>query len=266
MAGLFGWESVITAGGSDSARLLALRRGNGLPVQALFSPAAVVLARSARHNPPLFPVLPMNLDTHKAQVSYIIGRDLARNFAQQGLELDVDTLSGALKEGLQGLPNRLTQEEMQAAMQQLQEQLGGPDDDQPDPHSMSTNNKAEGEAFLAENAQKAGITTLPSGLQYEVLTQGTGRKPTLNSSVTTHYHGTLTNGTVFDSSYQRGQPATFPVNGVIAGWTEALQLMAEGSKYRLYIPADLAYGKRGAGRDIGPDSALIFDVELLKVN
>ena len=210
----------------------------------------------------------MNLDSHQAQVSYIIGRDLARNFAQQGLELDVDTLVGALKEGLQGLPSRLTQEEMQAAMQQMQEQMGGPDenDNSQDPETMNNNNKAEGEAFLAENAGKTGITTLPSGLQYEVTTQGTGPKPTLRSSVTTHYHGTLINGTVFDSSYQRGQPATFPVNGVIAGWTEALQLMPEGSKYRLYIPSDLAYGKRGAGRDIPGDTALIFDVELLKVN
>ena len=210
----------------------------------------------------------MNLDSHQAQVSYIIGRDLARNFAQQGLELDVDTLAGALKEGLQGLPSRLTQEEMQAAMQQLQEQTGGTDNDQQDQDSdtMNNNNKAEGEAFLAENAKKSGVTTLASGLQYEVLTEGAGNKPSLGSSVTTHYHGTLINGTVFDSSYQRGQPATFPVNGVIAGWTEALQLMGEGSKYRLYIPSDLAYGKRGAGRDIPGDTALIFDVELIKVN
>ena len=215
----------------------------------------------------------MNLDSHQAQVSYIIGRDMARNFAQQGLDLDVETLASALKEGLQGLPSRLTQEQMQAAMQQLQEQMGGAEDDQDqnqdqdqsDPNSMS-NNKAEGEAFLAQNAQKAGVHTLPSGLQYEVLTEGSGNKPTLRSSVTTHYHGTLINGTVFDSSYQRGQPATFPVNGVIAGWTEALQLMGEGSKYRLYIPSDLAYGKRGAGRDIPGDTALIFDVELIKVN
>ncbi|GAA4022837.1 FKBP-type peptidyl-prolyl cis-trans isomerase [Hymenobacter glaciei] len=209
----------------------------------------------------------MNLDSQQAQVSYIIGRDLARNFAQQGLDLDVETLAGALKEGLQGLPSRLTQEQMQAAMQQLQEQMGGgaEEEDTQDPDTMK-NNKAEGEAFLAENASKAGVTTLPSGLQYEVITQGTGAKPSLKSSVTTHYHGTLINGTVFDSSYQRGQPATFPVNGVIAGWTEALQLMAEGSKYRLYIPSDLAYGKRGAGRDIPGDTALIFDVELLKVN
>ena len=212
----------------------------------------------------------MTLDTNQQQVSYIIGRDLARNFAQQGLELDIDILAAALKEGMQDQPSRLTQEQMQAAMQQLQEQVSGaPDDDDNDndlnPNAMN-NNKAEGDAFLAANAAKPGVTTLPSGLQYEVITAGTGLKPTLRSSVTTHYHGTLPNGTVFDSSYQRGQPATFPVNGVIAGWTEALQLMPEGSKWRLYIPSDLAYGKRGAGRDIGPDAALVFDVELLKVN
>jgi len=209
----------------------------------------------------------VTLDTNQQQVSYIIGRDLARNFAQQGLDLDIDILATALKEGLAGQPMRLNQEQVQAAMMQLQEQLGGPEEDDDDtstPDSM--NNKAEGEAFLAENANKPGVTTLPSGLQYEVLTEGTGPKPTPRSSVTTHYHGTLINGNVFDSSYQRGQPATFGVNQVIAGWTEALQLMPEGSKWRLYIPSDLAYGKRGAGRDIGPDSALIFDVELLKVN
>ena len=210
----------------------------------------------------------MTLDTNQQQVSYIIGRDLARNFSQQGLDLDIDILAAALKEGLAGQPVRLTPDQMQAAMQQLQEQLGGAeedDDDTPDQNSMN-NNKAEGEAFLADNAGKPGVTTLPSGLQYEVLTEGSGPKPGPRSSVTTHYHGTLINGKVFDSSYQRGQPATFGVNQVIGGWTEALQLMPEGSKWRLYIPSDLAYGKRGAGRDIGPDSALIFDVELLKVN
>jgi FKBP-type peptidyl-prolyl cis-trans isomerase FklB len=211
----------------------------------------------------------VTLDTNQQQVSYIIGRDLARNFSQQGLDLDIDILTAALKEGLAGQPVRLTPDQMQAAMQQLQEQLGGAEEDEDDDNSNQNsmnNNKAEGEAFLAENAKKPGVTTLPSGLQYEVLTEGSGTKPTLRSSVTTHYHGTLPNGKVFDSSYQRGQPATFPVNGVIAGWTEALQLMPEGSKWRLYIPSDLAYGKRGAGRDIGPDSALVFDVELLKVN
>lgn len=207
----------------------------------------------------------MNLTGLKEQISYIIGRDMARNFAQQGLDLDIDVFAQSMKEALGGEPSRLTPEQMQSAMQQLQQQMEGHEETNQDPNAMSSN-KAEGEAFLKENADKPGITTLPSGLQYEVLKEGSGRKPTPSSSVTTHYHGTLTNGTVFDSSYQRGQPATFGVNQVIAGWTEALQLMPEGSKWRLYIPSELAYGKRGAGRDIGPDSALIFDVELLKVN
>jgi FKBP-type peptidyl-prolyl cis-trans isomerase FklB len=211
----------------------------------------------------------MNLSSLKDQISYIIGRDLARNFAQQGLSLDVDVLAASMKEGLNGEPSRLTQEQMQSAMQQLQEQMGVAEDDEDDNNQTSSsmaNNKEEGQAFLSENKNRAGVTTLPSGLQYEVITEGAGKKPTLNSSVTTHYHGTLINGNVFDSSYQRGQPATFPVNGVIAGWTEALQLMPEGSKWRLYIPSELAYGQRGAGRDIGPDTTLIFDVELVKVN
>ncbi|MET4104942.1 FKBP-type peptidyl-prolyl cis-trans isomerase [Hymenobacter sp. UYP22] len=208
----------------------------------------------------------MNLNGLKEQISYIIGRDMARNFAQQGLDLDIDVFAQSMKEAIAGEPSRLTPEQMQGAMQQLQEQLGGEDQDDTQDATDMSNNKAEGEAFLKENANKPGVTTLPSGLQYEVLTEGTGPKPGPSSSVTTHYHGTLLNGNVFDSSYQRGQPATFGVNQVIAGWTEALQLMPEGSKWRLYIPSDMAYGKRGAGRDIGPDSALIFDVELLKVN
>ncbi|MCA8830079.1 FKBP-type peptidyl-prolyl cis-trans isomerase N-terminal domain-containing protein [Hymenobacter pini] len=207
----------------------------------------------------------MNLTGLKEQISYIIGRDMARNFAQQGLDLDIDVFAQSMKEALTGEPSRLTPEQMQSAMQQLQQQMEAHEESNQDPNAMN-NNKAEGEAFLQENAKKPGVTTLPSGLQYEVLTEGTGPKPGPSSSVTTHYHGTLINGNVFDSSYQRGQPATFGVNQVIAGWTEALQLMPEGSKWRLYIPSDLAYGKRGAGRDIGPDSALIFDVELLKVN
>ena len=125
--------------------------------------------------------------------------------------------------------------------------------------------RAEGEAFLAENAKKEGVTVLPSGLQYTVLREGEGRKPAATDSVKCHYEGTLTNGTVFDSSYRRGEPATFPLNGVIAGWTEGVQLMAEGAKYRFFIPYNLAYGERGAGQSIPPYAALIFDVELIEV-
>ncbi|KUG07701.1 FKBP-type peptidyl-prolyl cis-trans isomerase [Solirubrum puertoriconensis] len=207
----------------------------------------------------------MELTSLKQQISYIIGRDLARNFAQQGLDLDIDTLTQSLKEALSGQQSRLSPQQMQAAMQQFQQQMA---EQQPQDGGgqSAEQNKQEGAAFLAENKNKQGVNTLPSGLQYEVLNEGSGKKPSLKSSVTTHYHGTLIDGTVFDSSYERGQPATFPVNGVIAGWTEALQLMSEGSKYRLYIPSELAYGTRGAGSDIGPNATLIFDVELLKVN
>ncbi|UYZ60336.1 FKBP-type peptidyl-prolyl cis-trans isomerase [Hymenobacter latericus] len=206
----------------------------------------------------------MELTSLKQQISYIIGRDLARNFAQQGIDLDIDTLAQSLKEALSGQQSRLSPQQMQAAMQQFQQQMAA---EQPQGGGQSAEqNQQEGAAFLAENKNKAGVHTLPSGLQYEVLSEGSGKKPSLKSSVTTHYHGTLIDGTVFDSSYERGQPATFPVNGVIAGWTEALQLMSEGSKYRLYIPSELAYGTRGAGSDIGPNATLIFDVELLKVN
>lgn len=126
-------------------------------------------------------------------------------------------------------------------------------------------NKAEGEKFLADNKAKAGIVTLPSGLQYQVIKEGTGAKPTINDKVKTHYHGMLIDGTVFDSSVDRGEPISFPVSGVIKGWTEALQLMPVGSKWRLFIPADLAYGDRQAGAKIGPGSTLIFDVELLDI-
>lgn len=126
-------------------------------------------------------------------------------------------------------------------------------------------NKAEGEAFLAENAKKSGIQVTESGLQYEILNQGEGAKPSASDNVTVHYEGTTIDGKVFDSSYSRGEPATFPLNRVIAGWTEGVQLMQEGSKFRFYIPSDLAYGKRGAGRDIGPNATLIFDVELIKI-
>jgi FKBP-type peptidyl-prolyl cis-trans isomerase FklB len=127
-------------------------------------------------------------------------------------------------------------------------------------------NKAAGEKFLAENAQKPGVITTASGLQYQVFSEGAGAMPKATDPVTVHYKGTTIDGKEFDSSYSRGAPATFPLNHVIAGWTEGLQLMKEGSKYRFYIPSKLAYGERGAGRQIGPNSALIFDVELIKVN
>ncbi|WP_192821075.1 FKBP-type peptidyl-prolyl cis-trans isomerase [Rufibacter sp. LB8] len=206
----------------------------------------------------------MELKDLNQKISYIIGRDMAANFTKQGITIEVEALSQGLKEALSGQASQLSPEEIQNTMMQLQMQMQ--EKQQSSAGASGEQNKKEGEAFLQENKAKSGVTTLASGLQYEVLESGSGKTPGKSSNVTTHYHGTLINGTVFDSSYERGEPATFPVNGVIAGWTEALQLMKEGDKWRLYIPGDLAYGSRGAGADIGPNTTLIFDVELLKVH
>jgi len=144
------------------------------------------------------------------------------------------------------------QKEMRAKQEEANRQLGA-------------RNKTEGEAFLAQNKAKEGVTTLPSGLQYRVLKAGTGKKPKATDTVVTHYKGTLLNGTEFDSSFKRNQPASFKVNGVIRGWTEALQLMEEGAKWIVYVPPDLAYGERGAGKQIGPNATLVFEIELISV-
>ncbi|MDQ4140769.1 MAG: FKBP-type peptidyl-prolyl cis-trans isomerase [Bacteroidota bacterium] len=206
----------------------------------------------------------MNFKNNKEKISYIIGRDMATNFRKQGLEVDPDIFLQGFKEAIAGQKSQLSQEDVQAAMMELHQLMASRQNT-----AMSRQgeiNQQEGEAFLAENKNRPDVVTLPSGLQYQVLSQGSGKSPSKSDSVTTHYHGTLLDGTVFDSSYERGEPATFPVNGVIAGWTEALQKMKEGDKWRLFIPSNLAYGTRGAGGDIGPNATLIFDVELLTVN
>jgi FKBP-type peptidyl-prolyl cis-trans isomerase FklB len=204
------------------------------------------------------------LNTLKEKISYIIGRDMAGNFAKQGIEIDADGILAGLKDAMAGKPSALSAEDTQQTMMQLQQEME--QKFQEKAGKAGETNKKEGQEFLAANKNKAGVITLPSGMQYEVLNEGTGKTPSRTDNVTTHYKGTLIDGTVFDSSYERGQPATFPVNGVIAGWTQALMMMKEGAKWRLYIPAELAYGAQGAGSDIGPNATLIFDVELLKVN
>ncbi|QCR21827.1 FKBP-type peptidyl-prolyl cis-trans isomerase [Pontibacter sp. SGAir0037] len=202
----------------------------------------------------------MDLKSTKDKISYIIGRDMAANLAKQGIEIDAEPFIAGLKEVLAGQPSSLSQAEVQQAMMALQQEMAQKQS------ASGSQNQQEGEAFLAENKGKEGVKTLPSGLQYQVLQEGNGKSPSASDKVTTHYHGTLIDGTVFDSSYERGQPATFPVNGVIAGWTEALQLMKEGAKWRLFIPSKLAYGSQGAGDVIGPNTTLIFDVELISVH
>lgn len=193
-------------------------------------------------------------------VSYGIGRQMGQQLADNPFDgVSPAAVAEGLLDALNGIEMPYSNEQMQEAFQEINNRMQAKEAEQ------SKNLAAAGEAFLADNAKKAGITVTASGLQYEVITQGTGAIPTKTSKVKTHYHGTLIDGTVFDSSVNRGQPIDFPVNGVIAGWTEALQLMPVGSKWRLYIPHDLAYGERGAGASIKPYSALIFDVELLDI-
>lgn len=196
----------------------------------------------------------------EARVSYGIGRQMGQQLLENPFDGIVnEAVAQGLLDALAGKEMTISNTDMQAAFEEINNRMQAKQAEQ------SKTQAAAGEAFLAENAKKTGITVTASGLQYEVITQGTGAIPTATSKVKTHYHGTLIDGTVFDSSVKRGQPIDFPVNGVIAGWTEALQLMPVGSKWRLYIPHNLAYGERGAGASIAPYSALIFDVELIDI-
>jgi FKBP-type peptidyl-prolyl cis-trans isomerase FklB len=206
----------------------------------------------------------MTPTTDAQKASYTIGADLGRNLKQNGIAVDIEALTAGLKDASTGDGKlALTDDQMKAAMEQLQKTVQSKQSAQND--VTADKNKAEGEAFLKANGAKPGVITLPSGMQYQVVVQGAGPKPALTDTVTTHYHGTLLDGTVFDSSKERNQPASFPVNGVIQGWQEALPLMNTGSTYRLYIPSNLAYGNRGAGGKIGPNATLIFDVELISI-
>lgn len=204
------------------------------------------------------------LKTATQKFSYAVGMDLGQNFKEQGVELDVEAFSQGLKDALGGTPSRLSEEEIRAAVQELQEGLAQGRMNEED-RTLAQKNEEEGKKFLEENAKRPGVVVLPSGLQYEVITPGNGPSPTPSDVVKVHYRGTLVSGKEFDSSYKRGQPATFPVSGVIDGWSQALPLMQTGAKWKLFIPPHLAYGSRGAGPDIGPNATLIFEVELLEV-
>ncbi len=202
------------------------------------------------------------LKTEKDKVSYAIGMNVGKNLQRQSIDIDPAILIKGLQDTLAG-KTLLTEAEAQAILMQLQADMRKKQDEKM--QQAGEGNQKEGEAFLSANKAKPGVVTLPSGLQYKILKEGTGPKPTPTDSVSCNYRGTLINGTEFDSSYKGGQPVTFPVNGVIKGWTEALQLMPVGSKWQLFIPPDLAYGARGAGPDIGPNATLIFEVELLSI-
>ena len=197
------------------------------------------------------------------KAGYIIGLNLGHNLKQQEIPVTADQIIKGLRDGLGGAAAQLKDDEIQAAMSQFQQQMMAKQQEKQ--KVVGDKNKQEGEAFLAANKAKPGVVTTASGLQYQVITPGSGPNPKPTDKVTVNYKGTLLDGKVFDSSYDRGQPVTFAVNQVIPGWVEALQLMKAGSKYKLYIPSSLAYGEAGAGGDIGPNSVLTFDVELLKI-
>ncbi len=199
------------------------------------------------------------LKNQKDKVSYIIGMDIGNNLKKQSIDVDPNIFVKGVKDALSGAKPLLTEQEIQETMVAFQKEMSAKQE------QVAKRNKAEGEAFLAENKKKEGVKTLPSGLQYKVIKAGTGKKPKSNDTVTVHYRGTLINGTEFDSSYKRGQPVSFPVSEVIPGWTEALQLMEGGAKWQLFIPSNIAYGERGAGGVIGPNATLIFEVELVSI-
>ncbi|MBI3995983.1 MAG: FKBP-type peptidyl-prolyl cis-trans isomerase [Nitrospirae bacterium] len=206
---------------------------------------------------------PSVLKTQKDKVSYSIGLDIGTNFKKQSIEIDPDLLARGIRDAISDGKHLLSDEEIRAVMTAFQQEMQAKAATRV--KELGDKNMKEGEAFLTGNKKKEGVVTLPSGLQYKVITAGNGKKPKSSDTVTTHYRGTLIDGTEFDSSYKRGQPASFPVNGVIAGWTEALQLMPVGSKWQLFVPTNLAYGPRGAGQTIGPNATLIFEVELLSI-
>lgn len=203
------------------------------------------------------------LETLMDKVSYSIGLNIGKDFKTQNIEVNPELLARGIKDAISDSKPLLTDEEIQEAIGAFQQERMAEAEEMA--KAAGEKNRQEGESFLLENAKKEGVVTLPSGLQYKVIEEGTGKSPEPGDQVTVHYRGTLIDGTEFDSSYERGEPVTFPVGGVIPGWTEALQLMKEGAKWNLFIPPSLAYGEQGAGQVIGPNATLLFEVELISV-
>ncbi len=223
------------------------------------TPAAKTGAAATAKTP-----VPLTLKTPSQKASYAIGMNIGRNLKRDSVEVDPAVLLRGLKDALAGNKLLLTDEEAKAALTALQAEVRAKEEAKT--KAAAVENKKTGEAFLAANKTKQGVVTLPSGLQYKIIREGTGPKPTAEDTVLCHYRGALVDNTEFDSSYKRGEPLKIPVGGVIKGWTEAIQLMPVGSKWQLFIPSDLAYGDRGApGSPIGPNSTLVFDVELISI-
>ncbi len=202
----------------------------------------------------------LDLSSIEARASYGIGMQMGDQLKQVFEGVSLDAAMAGIEDSFNGAQLRLEVDEINAAFGEIQQRLEAAK------QAAAGEQAAEGQAFLAENAKRPEVQVTESGLQYEILSEGTGEKPSATSTVSTHYAGTLIDGSEFDSSYKRGEPAQFPVNGVIAGWTEALQMMPVGSKWKLYIPHDLAYGANGAGGVIGPYQALVFELELLDIH
>jgi FKBP-type peptidyl-prolyl cis-trans isomerase FklB len=211
----------------------------------------------------LAPAAETELKDQKEKVSYSIGIDIGNTLKRQMIDVNAELLNRGIRDGLSGTKPLLTEEQIKETMSAFQKDMVAKQ--AAAKKATGEKNAAEAKKFLAENKAKEGVKTTASGLQYKVLKEGTGPSPKATETVKVNYRGTTLDGTEFDSSYKRGQPASFPVNRVIKGWTEGLQLMKVGSKYQLFVPADLAYGERGAGSDIGPNATLIFEVELLGI-
>lgn len=206
---------------------------------------------------------PQVFKSEKEKLSYSMGVATGTQLKRQEIDVDSDMFAKGIKDVISGTPLMIPEKEVQETLMNFQKDLAAKQTEKA--KETGEKNKKEGEVFLAENKKKGGVKTLPSGLQYRVIKEGTGKAPKEADTVVTNYKGKLIDGTEFDSSYKRGQPATFPVKGVIKGWTEALQLMKEGSVWELFVPSDLAYGERGAGSVIGPNATLIFEVELISI-
>jgi len=206
---------------------------------------------------------PITLTTQKQKVSYAIGMQIGKNLTREGVDIDTAVFLRGLVDVVTNSKPLMSDDEARTVITKLQQETMAKRE--AEMKAVGDANKKEGEAFLAENKKKEGVVTLPSGLQYKIVKQGTGPKPVATDNVVCNYRGTLVNGKEFDSSYKRGHPATFPVSGVIKGWTEILQLMPVGSKYQVWVPSDLAYGSRPGSPEIGPNATLIFDIELLEI-
>jgi FKBP-type peptidyl-prolyl cis-trans isomerase FklB len=246
-------KSITTLASAMAAAIMLL--GN---VQAQQTPSAPTPQTPAAGSQTASP-----FKTQKDKISYAIGMNIGTTLHRQSVDVDPKVLQQGLEDALAGSKTLLSEDEARATLTDFQTEMRKKMQEKM--QAAGETNKKEGDAFLAGNKAKEGVVTLPSGLQYKILTPGTGPKPTASDSVVCNYRGTLIDGKEFDSSYKRGQPATFPVSGVIKGWTEALQLMPVGSKWQLFVPSDLAYGERGQGADITPNATLIFEVELISI-